>query len=97
LSEVIGSWKMTDLRLAQWQQILPLEKDRPGRMARSRVWQELQDGKRGDGLARSRLTNERDGLSLFHGKGDAIDGERLPLPLPEGNGQIADNQKRPFC
>jgi hypothetical protein len=34
---------------------------------------------------------------FFHGKGDAIDGERLPLPLPEGNGQIADNQKRPFC
>src|SRR3974390_2126787 len=88
---------VTDLRLAHRQQILPLEKDRPGRMAGSRVWQELEYGKRRDRLPGPGFADERQGLALLNREGNAIDRKRLLLPLPEGNGQVADSEEGLFC
>src|SRR6266436_9273229 len=59
-----------------------------------RIGEKLQDGKRRYRFARSRFAHQRDGFTLLDGKRDAIDRQRLSLPLTEGDGEIAYGEER---
>src|SRR4029077_17626538 len=85
---------VADLALRQAEQLLPLEVDRAGRMARRRIGQQLHHGERGHRLARAGFTDQRHGLALLQLERDAIDREQLPLALTEGDGEIADGEER---
>src|SRR6478735_7308499 len=60
---------------------------------RGRIVQQLQNRERGDGFARAGFTDDRQGLALGDMKGNAVDGERLPAALAEGDGKILDGKK----
>ncbi len=75
------------------EQILTLEQHLAGRMARRRIWQQLEHGECGNRFARSRLADQRDRFARTDIKGDMVDGQCLLLTLAEQDGKVANGKK----
>src|SRR5690606_23549696 len=82
-----------EICLVPVEQVFSLEQDLPGWMTCGGIGKQLEDRKRGNRLARSGLTDQRNRLSLADLERDAIDRQRLLLALRKGDGKLVDAEE----
>ena len=102
LSEVIGSWKIIEMRsprmrahllLAQREQVAAAVAHRAG-MAPRRHRHQAQDRERGDALAAARFADDAERLAVVHREGDAVDRAHRADQRGEGGAQVLDREQR---
>ena len=87
--------KRLDVVVRHGNQLLPIEPDLAGDLGGLAV-DEPHDGLRGDALARSGLTDDRQGLALLQREGDAINGADEAVLGGERHSEIVDGQELPI-
>ena len=85
---------VADFVFRQSEQFLPLEAHRAGRVVRGRIRQQLHHRQCRDRLAGAALADQRHRLAFADVERHVIDRQHFARALPEGDGEIADGEKR---